>query len=223
MRPHCLCFPLISTHKVCRSLNHLIRGSLELRYRLELSVSGSEDGGSNLSLAERYRLLLDRQDAWSRLDWTVEDVTMASAGRPGQWDLTDGMLVQNRDEHRLVVNQVPSRFRGIESKNWEYQTEFRMRDFASDSRQDVLAVIEQPDEQCVLAPNPHFCSQYVSRNHPEMNTACTCCSYQRDELIQNPRPRMRHVCPTTQFRAIVIYFPSKFVTTTSGFFFYQRS
>ena len=146
--------------KVCRYLHDLIRDTLGLKYRLELSVSRSDDGfsGSDLSLAERYRLLLDRQEAWRELRWQSElEIPMVSTNH--QWDLTDGILAENTDEYALVINQVPSRFRGIEAKHWEYKTEFPMRDFASDVRQDLLVVIEQPDEQCV--PELDTCDFHV--------------------------------------------------------------
>jgi len=66
----------------------------------------------------------------------------------GLWELYGNVLAQNTpDGHTLHLKQLPSQSRTIEEKNWTVDiSQFRIRDFGIDPAQDLLIIVEQPQE-----------------------------------------------------------------------------
>ena len=137
-----------------------------------------------------------------------------------QWDLTDGILAQSKDEHTLVINQLSSSFRGIEARHWEYRIEFRIKAQVSDVRQDLLVVIEQLDEWCV--PDSYTRDSSSLMRHSGTSTACICYNYRLVHLTRGPKSQAREsLTPQLTTSEHVLRFKS--VTTISGSFSRRRS
>ena len=57
------------------------------------------------------------------------------------------ILGQTKDEHTLAFYRIPSQVKGMQEKDWSLRVSPRIRDFAVDSSQDLLIILEKPDEQ----------------------------------------------------------------------------
>ena len=82
---------------------------------------------------------------WNELAWTHRRVV--SLDPRAQWELTQDVLGQANGEHTLMFYQIPSEVRGIDEREWSVQVNPCIRDFAVDPGQNLLVVVEKPDEQ----------------------------------------------------------------------------
>lgn len=103
-----------------------------------------EDGPPGaLGASDRLALLRDRQDAWARLEWSSRQEVQAPQNK--KWHLFGGVLAQLRTLDSITFVQLPSKFRGIESKEWTVNdVGFDIEDFKMDPSQDLLTMIQSP-------------------------------------------------------------------------------
>ena len=66
----------------------------------------------------------------------------------GLWELYGNVLAQiTQDRCTLHFKQLASQSRGIEEKGWTVDvSQFRVRDFGIDPAQDLLIILERPEE-----------------------------------------------------------------------------
>lgn len=143
--PNLGCGVLISSVlQLNKVLKNLIDESTALQYKIELEVAGMEDGPpSSLGASDRLALLGRRQDAWAELRYTSRQIFEGPLN--DLWHLSGGVLAQLRTLDSIEFLQLPSEFRGIESKEWTISDiGFEIIDFAMDSSQDLLVMIEGP-------------------------------------------------------------------------------
>ena len=100
-----------------------------------------EDGPpSHLTPRDRIEMLRERQKAWNTLSWTTEDNVPVSGH---SWELFGGILAQADGPSSIAFRQLPSKFRGLEQRDWKVgPLDFMFMDFAMDSGLDLLIAIE---------------------------------------------------------------------------------
>lgn len=121
-------------------------GTASLQYIIELALAKQIDGPlSTAPSSGRLELLKNHQSAWENLEWSREVKIPMENG--GLWELYGGVLAQSKDDGAIVFHQLPSDLRSIDAKTWTVGPDFGMivRDFAMDSSQDLLVLIESPD------------------------------------------------------------------------------
>ncbi|KAK1228646.1 hypothetical protein PQX77_008240 [Marasmius sp. AFHP31] len=134
---------LASCKLVCKRLRQLINESSALQYILELAITGNVDGQhSSLPVAEKLSALRSHQRAWDKLKWNRELQWPMAGGNI--WELFGNVLAQKDREGWLMFRQLPSRYRGIEDKEWRVKPDFRTRDLGMDPSQDLLVLVEAP-------------------------------------------------------------------------------
>lgn len=139
-------------------MNMLIRESSVLQYTLELAITGNEDGEhSQLSVAEKLNALRKHQRAWDKLKWNHELRHSMAGG--GLWELFGNVLAQQDLTGSLVFRQLPSRYRGIQDKEWRVKPDpqLKVRDFGIDPSQDLLVLVEAPRWR---GQNPDHCYRF---------------------------------------------------------------
>ncbi|KAI6144466.1 hypothetical protein BKA82DRAFT_4178295 [Pisolithus tinctorius] len=101
---------------VCHRFNDIIEGSVELQYRIELTVDGMIDGPpSSLSIGERLTRLRALRRSWATLQWTSKITLVGGVHRYSSRHLTCGGQMLVRDDVGLPT-----------------------RDFAVDPSQDLI-------------------------------------------------------------------------------------
>lgn len=135
--------------QVCSLFKFLI-DSPSLQYKIELAITGQEDGFHH-SLYTRRTLLKSHQNSWDALQWTQDQRLGMFHG--GLWELYGNVLAQNSSSQQtLHLKQLPSQSRAIEEKNWTVDvSQYRIRDFSIDPAHDLLIIVEQPQE-FVISP-----------------------------------------------------------------------
>ena len=131
--------------QVCSRFRALVDSMPSLQYKIELAIAGQEDGVHH-SLFARRRLLRRHQHNWDTLHWTHDQhITMFHGGL---WELYGNVLAQiTQDRCTLHFKQLASQSRGIEEKGWTVDvSQFRVRDFGIDPAQDLLIILERPEE-----------------------------------------------------------------------------
>ncbi|KAF9270047.1 hypothetical protein L218DRAFT_982719 [Marasmius fiardii PR-910] len=153
---HLDCFNLARCRQVCKKMNTLIGESSVLQYTLELAITGNEDGKhSKLSVAEKLNALRKHQRAWDKLSWNCELRHPMAGG--SLWELFGNVLAQQDLSGGLIFRQLPSRYRGIQDKEWRVTPDFRARDFGIDPSQDLLVLVEAPRW---WGQNPDHCYRF---------------------------------------------------------------
>jgi hypothetical protein len=122
----------------------MIEDCVELQYIIELGVDGMVDcPSSTLTLSQRLELLLDRRQAWARLEWKRR-VSVHMSGPCNAYELVAGVFAKTtvfpgdpRSKH-FVAAWLPSR------DDPGHRIEFAdvgptTRDFAIDPLQDLIA------------------------------------------------------------------------------------
>ncbi|PCH34839.1 hypothetical protein WOLCODRAFT_145533 [Wolfiporia cocos MD-104 SS10] len=141
---------LLHTKAVCVRLRNVIKGSLELQYKIELAADGLVDGlPSRLTTAERYRLLLDRRRRWRTLDW-IEKAYVPIPGPCQAYELVAGVFAKSMNDRmsqgsrHLNATWLPSR-RGDVRQIIHEDLGVATRDFAIDPSQDLIALVDAGD------------------------------------------------------------------------------
>ena len=138
---------LIYRFKVCQTLKEVIDASMELQYIIELGADEMVDcPDSPFTIAQRLEMLLDRRQAWARLDWK-QRVSVDILGTCDAYELVAGVFAEAGSEfwdHRrtqhLAGVWLPSSFEPghqIRHKN----IGFLARNFAIDPSQDFIAFV----------------------------------------------------------------------------------
>ncbi|KAI0773132.1 senescence-associated protein-domain-containing protein [Trametes elegans] len=158
---------------VCRSILYTVKESLRLQYSIELAADGLVDGvGCPLTVAERYKLLLERRKRWRFLDWT--HVTPISAPALCQaYELVDGVFASSEDNglngsRHLSLTWLPTfcePARYIVRQNMG----FALRDFAIDPSQDLIALVVANDPNHLVGLNLaiHLRTMSTNKPHPQ--------------------------------------------------------
>uniref|UniRef100_A0A0W0FGW4 F-box domain-containing protein n=1 Tax=Moniliophthora roreri TaxID=221103 RepID=A0A0W0FGW4_MONRR len=135
---------LARSRLTCKYIRSLVDDSSNLQHKIELSITQKEDGiYSPLTVAEKLRALRNHQRAWDRLEWKQDKCVPMAGG--SLWELFGNVLAQQDDSGSILFRQLPSRYRGIEEKEWRIQPDIpRVRDFGMDPSQDLLVLIEAP-------------------------------------------------------------------------------
>ncbi|KAH9018313.1 hypothetical protein EDB84DRAFT_1276248 [Lactarius hengduanensis] len=133
----------------CRQLHALVSASLHLQYRIELAAEGFIDGppgGPASTAAARMNLLLERRVAW-RLMRPRRRAAVALAGRCHAYELAGGLFAKAVEEHgaarRLVASWLPSNS-ADETRLVVDDLGVRIKDFALDTAQDLIVLLEHP-------------------------------------------------------------------------------
>jgi hypothetical protein len=125
--------------QVCRLFKNVDDSSLQ--YKIELVLAGMQDGPpSNLTSNERLRMLRSHQEAWSTLSWTEKETIPMLSG--DTWELFGGVLALADGPKTLVLRQLPSRLRGLETSEWKIDVDVPVRDFSMDKDQDLLVIVD---------------------------------------------------------------------------------
>lgn len=134
--------------QVCRLFRNI--DDVSLQYKNELEIAGMLDGPtSELETIDRLKILREHQSAWESLSWTAEE-TIRQMG--GVWELNGGVLGQALSHSSLMFWQLPSRIRGVQSRNWIIQVpDTNIRDFTMDPSYDLLIAVQLAEY--VLVPN----------------------------------------------------------------------
>ncbi|KAK7059119.1 Amino-acid acetyltransferase, mitochondrial [Paramarasmius palmivorus] len=132
--------------QTCKSLHKLIDETSSLQYIIELSISLKQDGEhSTLPTVDKLKALRNHQRAWDRLEWKYDSNKSIPMAGGGLWELFGNVLAQQDVEGWLMFRQLPSRYRGIEEREWKVKPDIsRVRDFGIDPSQDLLVLIEAP-------------------------------------------------------------------------------
>ncbi|KAI0649960.1 hypothetical protein C8Q79DRAFT_941783 [Trametes meyenii] len=157
---------LLRCRQSCSFLKDVMDDDKRLQYHIELAAAGMEDGPpSTLTAAERLQILRTRQAAWDKLAKTSrEEVPMLEGG---VWELHGGVLAQGEGSRTLVLKQLPSAIRGIESREWRIEDlGVNMRDFGMDPAQDLLVVIENRAEWTGTTCSVHLRTLSTGEPHP---------------------------------------------------------
>ncbi|KAH9031019.1 hypothetical protein EDB85DRAFT_2146365 [Lactarius pseudohatsudake] len=133
----------------CRQLHALVSASLNLQYRIELAADGFIDrppGGPASTAAARMDLLLERRVAW-RVMRPRRRAAVALAGRCRAYELVGGLFAKAVEEHgaarRLVASWLPSNS-ADETRLVVDDLGVRIKDFALDTAQDLIVLLEHP-------------------------------------------------------------------------------
>lgn len=120
-----------------------------MQYNVELAADGLVDGvGCPLTVAERYKLLLERRKRWRFLDWThVKPISAPALCQA--YELVDGVFASSEDNglngsRHLSLTWLPTfcePARYIERKDMGVA----LRDFAIDPSQDLIALVVAND------------------------------------------------------------------------------
>ncbi|KAF8640379.1 hypothetical protein AX17_000049 [Amanita inopinata Kibby_2008] len=134
---------LLLCRTVSSTFHNLIEASITFQYKIELAISGQEDGG-HYTVATRRTMLKQHQAAWDDLQWTRDRRVPMFHG--GLWELYGNVLAQNSpDRATLYFKQLPSQCRGVEERDWTIDVRsYRLRDFGMDPAQNLLILVEHP-------------------------------------------------------------------------------
>ena len=140
----------MTSPKICRAFNDVIKQSLELQYKIELAADGLVDGiGVDLTTAERLALLYDRRKRWRVLDWTKR-TAVSVPGACQAYELVDGVFAKSMmsgthlygpGSHHLNATWLPTRSQPARSLVRE-DIGVATRDFAIDPSQDLIALVD---------------------------------------------------------------------------------
>lgn len=118
---------------------------MQLQYNIELAADGLVDGtGCSLSVAERYKLLLDRRQRWRYLKWRKVDTFSAPAACQA-YELVDGVFASSRGfgltgSRHLAITRLPTAAGGVQQVERD-DIGFSARDFAMDPSRDLIALV----------------------------------------------------------------------------------
>ena len=122
---------------------------MELQYLIELGADGLEEGiGCNLPTSERLKRLLQRRARWRYLNWT-QIIPIAAPALCQAYELVDGVFASSMGNdfsgsRHLQFTWLPTNTdeaRTIERDDLGV----RMRDFAIDPSQDLMALVIADD------------------------------------------------------------------------------
>ena len=133
--------------QLCALLKDVVDRDTSLQYIIELGAAVMEDGPpSDLTAPARLALLRERQSAWRSLTWRSE-VTYPMK-MLDSWTMYGGVLVQvesgppGERGRKVIFRQLPSAFRGIETKEWNIQgMKTTIHDICIDPSQDLLVML----------------------------------------------------------------------------------
>jgi hypothetical protein len=153
--------------QVCTQLQHLVQGSVELQYIVELGLNHMIDGpripGSK-PIAERLELLRYQRRRWQKLDWSKQNIK-AMEGRFSAYEFVDGafatLMWTSPDANRLNLTFLPSRDKEVASIEWD-GLGFPVKDFAIDPSQDLMMLMRVFDHEneYVYAVFAYYCYIY---------------------------------------------------------------
>ncbi|TBU44170.1 hypothetical protein BD309DRAFT_990477 [Dichomitus squalens] len=156
---------LVRCKQVSKRLRDVVNDSLELQYRIELGADGLVEGlGCTYTTAERLQLLLQRRARWRYLDWS-RIVPISAPGLCQAYELVDGVFASSMGNdffgsRHLELTWLPTstqEARKIEREDLG----IRIRDFAIDPSQDLMALVLADD---VTSMTIHL--RTISRNEP---------------------------------------------------------
>lgn len=129
----------------------MIDDTASAQYSIELAATGMEDGPpSSIGAADRLDKLRRHRAAWDELKWAQNKSVPMSTGQV--WELYGNVLAQAQGDRTIIFRQLPSRYRGIEEREWTISNlGFDIRDFGMEPSQDLLVLIEKPGPRYGLA------------------------------------------------------------------------
>ncbi|PIL34558.1 hypothetical protein GSI_03336 [Ganoderma sinense ZZ0214-1] len=164
---------------VCKRFRQSIKDSVELQYLVELGADGLIEGvGCNLPTSERLKLLLQRRARWRYLNWS-QITPVAVPALCQAYELVDGVFASSMGSdfsgsRHLQLSWLPSstdQARTVERED----VGVRMRDFAIDPSQDLMALVMADD---VASFTVHLQTIGTNKPHPKA----------RVPLLQAPVP-----------------------------------
>ncbi|KAK7694783.1 hypothetical protein QCA50_001971 [Cerrena zonata] len=140
---------ILRCRTLCRFFNDIITEAATLQYKVELVLSGMEDGPrGGMVAAERLQCLREHQSAWGELRFSQSHMIEKENG--STWELYGNVLAQGKNHRSIAFYQLPSAIRGIEAKSWEVQNlDTDVRDFGMDPAEDLLVFVEKMDARYV--------------------------------------------------------------------------
>ena len=140
-------YKLLFFGQVCKQLHALVISSVTLQYRIELAVDGLVDGppgGPIPTTAARLDQLLERRAAWRGLH-PRRRAAVALPGHCHEYDLVGGLFAKALEEfgaaRRLAGSWLPSSV-AAETRLVVDDLGVRIKDFALDTAQDLIALLE---------------------------------------------------------------------------------
>lgn len=113
-----------------------------MQYKIELARAGMRDGPpGRLTSTERLQMLTSHLEAWRTLSWTKQETIPILLG--DIWELVDSVFGMADGPRSMLLRQLPSQLRCVESREWKIEFQFDVEDFSIDPSQDLLLVIER--------------------------------------------------------------------------------
>ncbi|KAI0703399.1 hypothetical protein BC835DRAFT_1410680 [Cytidiella melzeri] len=162
---------LLTVQAVSRSIQELVRGSLELRYLIELGAdnlipNANYHGSTPRTMQDRLNLLLDRRRRWRTLDWT-QRVTVPLHGSCQAYELVGGVFAKSMrgggfedmwppGSRHFTAAWLPTREYRVSNETDQVQRMVRddlgiwTRDFAMDPTQDLLVLLEVDQRSTII-------------------------------------------------------------------------
>ncbi|KAK7059120.1 hypothetical protein VNI00_001746 [Paramarasmius palmivorus] len=134
----------LNQRQTCKYFRNLIDDTTSLQYEIELAINLKEDGQySSLSSRDKLKALRDHQKAWDTFEWKHDKSIPMVRGRA--WEFFGNVLAQQDDAGWFTFRQLPSKYRGIEEKEWRAKPDLpRVKVFGMDPSQNLLVLIERP-------------------------------------------------------------------------------
>ncbi|KIN93366.1 hypothetical protein M404DRAFT_1009005, partial [Pisolithus tinctorius Marx 270] len=169
---------------VCHRFNDIIEGSVELQYRIELTVDGMIDGPpSSLSIGERLTRLRALRRSWATLQWTSK-ITVPMPGPCHAYELVGGVFckIHHSARHRyssrhLTAAWLPSALDTEGQMLVRDDVGLPTRDFAVDPSQDLIIYFRGNDIDALpalVAPGAvelHVRALSTNEVHPDARSA----------------------------------------------------
>ncbi|KAH8105215.1 hypothetical protein BXZ70DRAFT_904443 [Cristinia sonorae] len=146
------CRDLLRAGLACRQLRTIVKGSLELKYNIELAADDMIDGPrgpGTLTTSQRYHQLLQRRQRWRTLDWT-QQINVPVLGSCQAYELVGGMFAKSMGHvgtggsRHLITTWLPSSTKAARSAVRD-DLGVPTRDFAIDPSQDLIALVNVDD------------------------------------------------------------------------------
>ncbi|KAM6504241.1 hypothetical protein JOM56_001184 [Amanita muscaria] len=162
---------LLKCRLVCSGFRYLIDSTTSLQYKIELAVTGQQDGSYG-DMFTRREMLKMHQKRWDGLQWTE---VLRVPKVPNYWGLYGGVFAQVRSmPYTSHLKRIPSQSRGIKEKNWilDLSTVLgegaRMENFGMDPGQDLLVIIARASDGLRI----HLLTLSTGERHPLTSEPC---------------------------------------------------
>jgi hypothetical protein len=137
--------------QVCHRLKDVIDDSVACQYAIALGAAGLVDVPTKLAqwtTAAKLDTVRRHERAWRSLEYTSWSTLSMPVDRI--WEFYGGVWGRNVGNEALCFTQLPSAIRKIGLREWSVPVDIFVRDFSFDPFQDLLVLIDEPD-QCVVS------------------------------------------------------------------------